>query len=427
MAAIKKIQLPNGNEYDIIDSRIGSTAVGNTSTPVYWDGEKFAATTSISMDDKADLVDGKVPASQLPSYVDDVIEGASLSALPATGESGKIYVTLDTNKTYRWSGSTYVEISESLAIGTTATTAAAGNHTHSEYVPTTRTINDKPLDADVTLDASDVGAISMPTEGTAGQVLTTDGEGNYSWANVKSTCNFITVTDSTEDLQIGATAKSARTLYGDNYAPYAPDGTFINYTIMKGTEWVENAVYCFILPADFNTQSENTKPTSTRINGRVRVGTKSTGGTDYCPIMKDKTTALNMNSEYAPDRDKFFIFKKTLVTPDGALYLLPDFIGGGNFELPENGNEGQVLTINADGSYEWRDVNDTKVTQTLATIDNAYPALIAKSDESSTDTTYFSENVTINPAYGEMNATQFALNGRQIIVTETATGGWLWS
>ena len=56
---------------------------------------------------------GKVPSTQLPSYVDDVVEGANLAALPATGETGKIYVTLDTNKTYRWSGSAYVEISAS--------------------------------------------------------------------------------------------------------------------------------------------------------------------------------------------------------------------------------------------------------------------------------------------------------------------------
>ena len=56
-------------------------------------------------------VGGKVPAAQLPSYVDDVLEYANLAALPGTGEVGKIYVTLDTNKCYRWTGSIYVEIS----------------------------------------------------------------------------------------------------------------------------------------------------------------------------------------------------------------------------------------------------------------------------------------------------------------------------
>ena len=55
---------------------------------------------------KADLVGGTVPASQLPSYVDDVLEFADLASLPVTGEIGKIYVTLDDNKLYRWSGTT---------------------------------------------------------------------------------------------------------------------------------------------------------------------------------------------------------------------------------------------------------------------------------------------------------------------------------
>jgi phage-related tail fiber protein len=55
--------------------------------------------------------DGKVPAVQLPSYVDDVLEYAATGNFPATGETGKIYVATGTNKTYRWSGSVYVEIS----------------------------------------------------------------------------------------------------------------------------------------------------------------------------------------------------------------------------------------------------------------------------------------------------------------------------
>jgi hypothetical protein len=65
---------------------------------------------------KADLVDGKVPSSQLPSYVDDIVEVATYSALPVTGEVGKIYVVLDTNLIYRWSGSAYIEIKDSSAV-----------------------------------------------------------------------------------------------------------------------------------------------------------------------------------------------------------------------------------------------------------------------------------------------------------------------
>ena len=76
---------------------------------------------------KADLVDGKVPASQLPAYVDDVLEFANLASFPATGESGKIYIALDTNLTYRWGGSSYVVMSSSLALGETSSTAYRGD------------------------------------------------------------------------------------------------------------------------------------------------------------------------------------------------------------------------------------------------------------------------------------------------------------
>ena len=76
---------------------------------------------------------GKVPSSQLPSYVDDVLEYDSKSAFPATGESGKIYVAKDTNKTYRWSGTAYVEISESLALGETSSTAYRGDRGKAAY------------------------------------------------------------------------------------------------------------------------------------------------------------------------------------------------------------------------------------------------------------------------------------------------------
>lgn len=83
---------------------------------------------------------GKVPAAQLPSYVDDVVEGyysdgkfyTSKSSSGSysgeiAGETGKIYVNLEDSKTYRWSGSAYAVISETLALGETSSTAYAGN------------------------------------------------------------------------------------------------------------------------------------------------------------------------------------------------------------------------------------------------------------------------------------------------------------
>ena len=131
---------------------------------------------------------GMVPSAQLPSYVDDVLEYASLSAFPATGEAGKIYVALDTNLTYRWSGSAYVEISESLALGETSSTAYRGDrgktaYDHSQVVsgnPHQVTAAEVGARPDTwTPSASDVGA---QPEITASGILKGDGLGGVSAA-----------------------------------------------------------------------------------------------------------------------------------------------------------------------------------------------------------------------------------------------------
>jgi len=85
---------------------------------------------------------GKVPSSQLPSYVDDVVEGYYYegsfyqNTQHTTGyipEDGKIYVDLDTNKSYRWSGTAYVVIASDLALGTTSSTAFRGDYGSAAY------------------------------------------------------------------------------------------------------------------------------------------------------------------------------------------------------------------------------------------------------------------------------------------------------
>lgn len=80
---------------------------------------------------------GKVPSTQLPSYVDDVLEYNGKTNFPSTGETGKIYVDSSTNLTYRWSGSAYVEISPSLALGTTSSTAFRGDYGNTAYTHAT--------------------------------------------------------------------------------------------------------------------------------------------------------------------------------------------------------------------------------------------------------------------------------------------------
>lgn len=129
---------------------------------------------------KADLVGGKVPAAQLPSFVDDVLEYDTMSSFPASGETGKIYVAKDTNLTYRWSGTQYVEISPSLALGETATTAYPGDKgkAAAETAATAYTIGSQALH-DI---STHEGNKSNPHGVTAAQV------GAYTKNEVDATC-----------------------------------------------------------------------------------------------------------------------------------------------------------------------------------------------------------------------------------------------
>lgn len=76
---------------------------------------------------------GKVPAAQLPGYLDDVLEYANLAAFPGAGTTGIIYVAIDSNLTYRWTGSAYVGISSALALGETSATAYRGDRGKTAY------------------------------------------------------------------------------------------------------------------------------------------------------------------------------------------------------------------------------------------------------------------------------------------------------
>jgi hypothetical protein len=132
------------------------------------------------------LVNGTVPSSMLPSFVDDVREAASLSAFPATGDAGVIYVAVDTKKIYRWSGSAYVEISPSPG-STDSVTEGSTNlyftNTRAAAAAPVQSVNTKT--GTVTLTASDVGAAATShkhtladisqSSATTGQVPTWNG------------------------------------------------------------------------------------------------------------------------------------------------------------------------------------------------------------------------------------------------------------
>ena len=166
---------------------------------------------------------GKVPSSQLPSYVDDVIEGYYYNSkfykeeshtTEITGESGKIYTDLGNNKTYRWSGTTYTEISASLALGETSSTAYPGN-------------KGKANATNITTNANNITTLkSYFTNGVAKQA-TADGNGKnivdtYATKSALSTTNSNVSTNTTNITTLkdyftnGVAKKAAADGNGDN-------------------------------------------------------------------------------------------------------------------------------------------------------------------------------------------------------------------
>ena len=132
----------------------------NAKNLVLADGTNIAQSTFIPATEKgansgvATLdATGKVPSSQLPSFVDDVIEAANFAALPETGEGGKIYMTLDDNKTYRWGGTTYVQISAGLALGETQGTAYEGSKGAANAAAITALQSDKANKSEMAIEA----------------------------------------------------------------------------------------------------------------------------------------------------------------------------------------------------------------------------------------------------------------------------------
>jgi hypothetical protein len=179
-------------ETNITNIQNGTTIVGKANADK--DGNEFDATylkkttassTYVPLSSKGQPngvaplgADNKILSIHLPGGVDDIKEFANFASLPLVGEASIIYVTLDTNKIYRWSGSAYVEISSSLALGETSSTAYRGDrgktaYDHSQIVtgnPHGTTIGDigaEPANANI---QAHISSTTNPHSVTATQV-----------------------------------------------------------------------------------------------------------------------------------------------------------------------------------------------------------------------------------------------------------------
>ncbi|NHA04107.1 hypothetical protein G7092_09880 [Mucilaginibacter sp. HC2] len=184
---------------------------------------------------------GKVAASQLPSYVDDVLEFASYATLPLTGETGKIYVTLETNLEYRWSGSAYIQL-----VASPGTTDNVPEGSTNKYFTAARVLNtfltgisfltntavlatDTILQALGKLQAQFNSLLKIPAGGTTGQVLakTSSIDGDTHWIDMSEGSTSETIdpyptlpTNAGKDVEVFGTSISA------GYAVNLPDFPF---------------------------------------------------------------------------------------------------------------------------------------------------------------------------------------------------------
>ena len=192
--------------------------------------------------------DGKVLSSQLPSFVDDVLEYNNMASFPATGESGKIYVAKDTNKTYRWSGSAYVEISASLALGETADTAYRGDRGAAAYKHAVTnkgsafnngfykitTNSEGHVTGAVSVAKSDITGLGIPSSDTT-YSLTQDSSNGHKITLTPSsgTAQTVTIPDNDTKNTAGSTDSSSKlfiigaTSQGANPQTYSQDTTYI--------------------------------------------------------------------------------------------------------------------------------------------------------------------------------------------------------
>jgi hypothetical protein len=247
---------------------LASVGTAGTYTKVTTDakGRVTSGTTLSATDipslDASKITSGTIDSARLPSYVDDVIEGANLAAFPGTGETGKIYVALDTNKTYRWSGSAYVYITSGAVDSVGGYTGVV---TATNLLDALKTVDGtgSGLDADL-LDGNSAAAFYLATNpsgytANTGTVTSVSGTGTVAGLSLSGT-----VTTS-GNLTLGGTLSTPVSTINDS--------TTVGQNLVKLTN--PSAISFLRVNAD-NTVSSLDAPT---FRTAIGAGTSSTSGT----------------------------------------------------------------------------------------------------------------------------------------------------
>lgn len=240
----------------------------------------------------ASRISGTIAAANLPSYVDDVLEYASFSQFPKAGESGKIYTALNTNKIYRWSGSAYVVISETVALGTTHSSAGYGDESRAAYNHSTKTSGNPHhvTKADVGLGNVDNTADSAKSVKYA---TSAGSAGSVAWSNVSDRPSSMPASD------VYAWAKaSSKPSYswseisGRPSIPSVGNGTvtITQNGATKGSFTLNQSGNAIIALTDNNTVYSLPTATSSTLGG-VKVGSNITNSGGTISLTKANVTS----------------------------------------------------------------------------------------------------------------------------------------
>ena len=240
----------------------------------------------------ASRISGTISAANLPSYVDDVLEYASLSKFPTTGESGKIYTALDTNKIYRWSGNAYVVISETVALGTTHSSAGYGDESRAAYNHSTKTSGNPHhvTKTDVGLGNVDNTADS---EKSVKYATSAGSAGSVAWSNVSGRPSSMPASDVYSWAKASSKPSySWSEISGKPTIPSVGNGTvtITQNGATKGTFTLNQSGNATIALTDNNTVYSLPAATSSTLGG-VKVGSNITNSGGTISLTKANVTS----------------------------------------------------------------------------------------------------------------------------------------
>lgn len=394
---------------------------------------------------------GKVPSSQLPSYVDDVEEYSSVSQFPVTGETGKVYVDTSTNITYRWGGSEYVKIGSDLALGETSSTAYRGDRGKVAYDDSQAnktnigtlanlTTTDKSSLVSAINELKQTGGGTIDSTPTSGSTNAVQSGGVYTALQGK----VDTVSGkglSTNDYDNTEKSKVANAQSQTLTTPITVEG--VEKTTVEDALNAINDKPGITVDSELDTESDNAianGPVATALNEKVdKVTGKGLSTEDYTTAEKTKLASLQNydDTEISGRVEDIEDIIPSDASTSNKLATMADVQSGGTTNYNDLNNKPQIAGVTLSGNKSLSDLGvqealtfdntPTENSDNPVTSDGIYTALEGKVDAETGKGLSTNDYTTAekNKLAGLQNYDDTALSGRvsdiENVVPDTAT------